>query len=299
VKTAFDELVERRRLLTQQGESIRAQIRAVEDSLKALEPHSLGDVIRLEFTKNEAGVLASVCYHFVARCPGIGIEMSDLINRLGDDLIQAMRDQNADFAERVNRFLYGRRSDESSGGCASRGRDAEGMQPPIRLPKKDRPYLRYSEQQIEEAIASSEVGCRYDYLATGYVRLHLNRAALLEMYSRTRRLKPVYAYFMKRIDDHGHASITSLFGGRFREPRSGVGTTRACPYQHFGEGELKAGLKQIGLSPRQVKLAFGFLTVSLRRSALLYLYRSRTDEPGIAYLIKALDEYLASHRSSR
>jgi hypothetical protein len=297
-QTAFTELAEKRRLLAQQDASIRAQIRAVEQAQKVLEAHSQDALIRLEFTKNEAGVLGATCYHFAAHFPQMGVEMCTLLNRLGDDIFQAMCDQNADFAQRLNRLVYGRTKTEPAGADTPVNPDEQVKHPPVRLPKKSRPYLRYSDAQIEEAKAKAVVGSDYDYLGEGYVRLHLNRTALLEMYRRPRHLKIMYAYLLRRIDAYDGYGGRLFPIGRSREPGEGAELIRSRPYERLSDGELKAGLKRIALSPGQVKFAYGFLAVSLRRSTLLHLYRSRADEPGIAYLIKVFDERLASHRSS-
>ena len=59
-QVAFVELRDKQRSLAQQLASLRAQLRAIEQAQKALEPHAKGDLIRLEFTTNHTVFLASV-----------------------------------------------------------------------------------------------------------------------------------------------------------------------------------------------------------------------------------------------
>jgi integrase len=143
---------------------------------------------------------------------------------------------------------------------------------------------------MEVARARSSVGSYYDYVFADYARPHLDRAALIEMYRRPRYTKLVYAYILQAIDTRSGESCASIFGERKHLLAPDAGSTREKSYEHHSESEMREGLKQIGLSHGRVKFAYGYLTVSLIRPALLHLYRARSGQPGIAYLVRVLDE---------
>jgi hypothetical protein len=62
------------------------------------------------------------------------------------------------------------------------------------IPKRLRPYLRYTDEQMQTAWAESPLLSDRHYASAGYVRLYLNAAMLREMYRQPARLTAMNAF---------------------------------------------------------------------------------------------------------
>jgi hypothetical protein len=287
-KTSFLDLAERKRELAVQAATLQSQLRAIDGALDALEQNALDETIHIELTKNDAVMLMAACWQFTAHVPKLDEQLRAQIDGYGKLIFDAIFTQNSDFAQRVMRSSG--QNDTPTGENHSGGQGESGTLLKRKLPKKGCPYLRYTEEQMESARAKSSIGVSYDYATADHVRLHLSRAALLEMYRRPRHTKIVYARIMMAIDNCRSDSAASLFGARECLPSPDRDSSRAKPYDKYTESEMREGLRRIGLSPGQVKFSYGYLTISLNRTALLRLYRGRSSEPGIAYLLMVCDD---------
>ena len=287
-KEAFLDLAKKKRDLSRRAAAIQSQLRALDSALDALGQNARDDTIHLELTKDHAASLMATCWHYAAYAPDISEHLRDHINALGNFVFDAVHAQNAEFAQRVRRLTCA--TDVATRASEDYAVTDSGKPKNPRPPKKDCPYLRYSAKEMETACAESAVGSCYDYVGPDYARLHLSRNALVEMYRRPRRVKLVYAFLLQRIDQHDSEGCSDLFPDLERERGPGGSASRLRPYEGHSETEMLEGLKRMSLPPGQVKFAFGYLTVSLKRMALLHLYRSSSGQPGIAYLLSILDQ---------
>jgi hypothetical protein len=260
---------------------LQLQRHVIDKAIHELSEKATDKVIQLEMTKNQAGLLLATCFHFAARTESISSDTKKQIDGLGYFILDAMFQQDADFAKRVS-AMYA---------PTSHGRQ-EPKTPPIRrIPKKDKPYLRYTDEKMEAACERSQIGSSYDYCRLDYARLHLTRTALLEMYRQPRHLKAVFASILASVDAYGGDNCGQLnlmeHGPRLDEMPS----TRAKPYEQYSDIQMLAALKSLGIRRGEASFSYGRLTISLHRDSLLELYRQPPHaKPATSFLLKIFDD---------
>lgn len=261
---------------------LQLQLHVIDRAIHELSEKAQGKVIQLELTKNQAGLLMAICFHFAARSEAIGSETQTQINDLGHFIFDAMFRQDADFAQRLTAMHVP---------ASSRAAKSETPQT-LGIPKKDKPYLRYTDEQREAACEKSQIGSPYDYCRLDYARLYLTRDALLEMLRQPRHLKAVFANILASVDAHGrdHCGPVGLreHGLSHRDVPAG----RAKPYDQYSDKQMRTALKVVRIRRTDVKFSYGRLAVSFHRDTLLQLYRQPPYvKPAIAYLLKLFDEH--------
>lgn len=171
------------------------------------------------------------------------------------------------------------RTEDASKGAASQ------------IPKKFRPYLKYTDEQIKAAWDKSELRSDRHYALSGHVRLYLTRAMLEEMYRQPHHLRILYADMLKRVDAASSESTSHLCHFSTPTPPPDCGTrSRFRPYERLNEQEMMRAVKRLDIPLAQAKPSYGYFAVTLRRDTLLLLTgRSPFIKPAMAYLLKLFD----------
>jgi hypothetical protein len=159
------------------------------------------------------------------------------------------------------------------------------------IPRELKPYMKYTEEQMAEAWAQSQVGSDRHYCSEGYARLYLNRAALVEMYGRPPHLRLVYANILKWIDgSSGLGCVEFSKAPQFPIPDERA-SLRVKPYTRFNEAVMMKALKALNIPRAQIKISYGLLAVTVHRDTVFRLCRrSRYAKRAIAYLLRLYDE---------
>ena len=80
---------------------LQLQLHVIDRAMSELSQKAAKKVIQLELTKNQAGLLVATCFHFAARTEGLSSDTKEQIDGLGYFILDAMFQQDADFAKRV------------------------------------------------------------------------------------------------------------------------------------------------------------------------------------------------------
>lgn len=281
---AYRDLVAKKRVLAFKSASLQTQIKAIDDAITALRTAARDNMIRLEVTDGEAGLLMTIASSHAERVLATNRQLAERLHGLTDRIFQAMYEQDADYARRVQAYYATAAAD------AGHNQGQEAGSKKRRPPKKDCPYLRYTVDQMQQACDDSELGSGNGYTRRDYARLYLSRDALVEMYKRPRCVKLVYTYILKPIDEHDGDSCGPVFPERDYQPIRPSAVSGSRPYERHTEAEMRRGLKELCLTPRKVATAYGCFAVSLIRDAVLRLYRSGPGHPGVACLVRMFDE---------
>lgn len=282
-RAAFDQLRKNVQVVAMHSAATQSLLRALDTALEALDPVGRNAYVYLRLTEDEVFSLYATCHRFADDLPANDSCRSPVI-ALREIIFDSVCAQKPAVAQEICR-LTGR--PDPFVRKVSRRKPDRAWQALRKLPKCDRPYLRYTVPQMLAACAASELGTCYDHSTTGHARLHLSRDALVEMYRKPRRLDLVYAYLLRKTDQHHYQHIFP------RSPRRrGPGSARSTlkPYENHSDRELRNGLKLLNVAPSAMRFAFGYLSVRFKRAGLLHLYRAGSGQVGIACLLPVYGE---------